>query len=143
MLGVGEDRIGRAHGTGHSETIHLQNSQVLDTYYTLSQFTKDSTENCRLELIPMHQYRHLHCYKWIFSSTGCLQRRLGKDQEAGCRAMTWKEEHYDLTFHIYRASSNWKGTLYILITLYELIEDTERNMLGFRKLSKNRQGIDI
>lgn len=26
MLGVGEDRIGRAHGTGHSETIHLQNS---------------------------------------------------------------------------------------------------------------------
>lgn len=41
MLGVGEDRIGRAHGTGHSETTHLQNSSVLDTYYTLSQFTKD------------------------------------------------------------------------------------------------------
>lgn len=52
--------------------------------------------------------------------------------------MTWKKEHYDLTIHFYRASSNWKGTLYIFITLYELIEYTKRNMLGFRKLSKNR-----
>lgn len=43
-------------------------------------------------------------------------------------------------FHFYRAGSDWKGSFGISIALYALIENTERNILDFRKLSKNSSG---
>lgn len=71
MLGVGEDRVGRAHGTGRSETTHLQNSSVLDTYDTLSQFTKDSNGEPQVSVsAPALLQMDLLQYRMFLEKTG-------------------------------------------------------------------------